>query len=851
MLYGRDEERRRIAALVGEARDGSRSGVLVLRGEAGIGKSALLESAASDAAGVRVLRITGFEAESGIAFAGLNQVLWPLRDRLEALPAPQATALRGALGLAQAGPDRFTAGLALLTLLADLAEEEPVLLLVDDAQWLDPASAEALLFTARRLAAEPVTMLLATREDGLTGTGLPELPLARLDAAAAEELLAARDLAPALRARIVAEAGGNPLALLEFSTTGRSLPGGAMPLPVTERVLDAYQGQIAVLPERTRLMLLIAAAEGRGYLPALLGAGEALGVGLDDLEPAEQARLIEVRGTAIGFRHPLIRSAAYLGAPAGRRITVHQALAEASEDPDCATRHRASAAMAPDEGVAAALDDAAGRALSRGGLANAASLRYQAAQLSPTRAGKAARLVSAAEAMLDTGLTDEADDLAGQAGRLTADPAQQARVARVRAAVEHERGDPAAAARMLLAHDDPGLLRTAASYAWTAGEDALVGRAAERLPDDLGVRGLALVAAGDHAAGVPLLARLIEQVRDTDRPRAVHAGLVIGADEVTLELAAAQVEHDRRHGLIGALPTALQALAEAQVAAGLHAGAEAALAEAAALARDTGLVRRARRLEAVAARIAAIEGDEDRLRALAAAAPASRAVDAAHALLDLGAGRYDDALRRLEATGSHAPAADLVEAAVRLGEPERARKAAARFAAWAQAGGQPWALAVAARNEALLTDAEEPFLRAAALRPTRPFERARTDLLHGEWLRRHRRRSDARGPLRAALDAFEALRAAPWAERARAELRATGEAGAAAEATAPGLLDRLTPQELQVVRLAADGTSSREIAARLFLSPRTVEYHLYKAYPKLGVSSRRELSRLPLEALAS
>ncbi|TDD25803.1 helix-turn-helix transcriptional regulator [Actinomadura sp. KC06] len=896
MLYGRNDEQARITTLLSEARDHRRSGALVLRGEAGIGKSALLAETARPLPAERVLRVTGVEAESGIAFAGLTQLLWPVRDRLDGLPPPQAAALRSALepldegSGAAPGRDPFTTGLAVLTLLADLADlssgDGPLVCLVDDAQWLDTATAEALLFAARRLAAEGVVILFAARDDAFTGTGLPELRLERLDGDAAERLVASRELAPAVRARVVREAAGNPLALQELGATGTFRADGPDPLPVADRVLGSFRDQIGRLPEATRLMLLIAAAEGRGHMPSQLRAARSLGVSLTDLEAAERARLVEITGRTIAFRHPLIRAASYHGAVVARRIAVHQALADTADDLDCRARHRASAALGPDEDVAADLRDAAERARGRMGYATAAVLYRQSADLTPDPDVRAARLSAAASLTLQAGRLDEAEDLAVQAEKLTRDPAEQARLARVHAAVEYERGDPRAAARMLVDHaadaapgDHADMLRTGAVYGWTSGELPAVLRAAELLPGDRTVQGLASLAGGDHARGVPLLAELVDETTRGGGPATgalpgprqsaenarghrvlgAQLALVIGADEAALELAAAEVAHCRRHGLIGALPNVLQTLAQAQIAAGLHADAEATVAEAIALARDTGRPHREGRLGAVLSRIAAIEGDEPRLRELIAQAPPPHGglADGALALLDLGLGRYDDALRRLDqiahgprrhSTGSLLSAADQVEAAVRSGQPELARAAFGRFRAWADAGRQPWALAVALHCEALLDDSEEPYERAVRLheQSTRPFERARTELLYGEWLRRARRRSDARVPLRSAMEIFERLRATPWLERARAELRATGEAGTSVP-TAPDLLDRLTPQERQVVRLAASGTSSREIASQLFLSPRTVEYHLYKAYPKLGISSRKELSRLALE----
>ncbi|MFA1551896.1 helix-turn-helix transcriptional regulator [Actinomadura chokoriensis] len=863
MLYGRNDEQARLTSLVDGARDHRRSGALVLRGEAGIGKSALLAEAAAGAA--RVLRATGVEAESGIAFAGLNQLLWPFRDRVDGLPRAQSAALGSALGSApgsapgdtSAGQGRFATGLAVLTLLADLAEDGPVLCVVDDAHWVDTATVDALLFAARRLAAEGVVMLFAARDDGFAGTGLPELRLDRLCRADAERLLAARDLAPLVRERVLREAAGNPLALQELATAGER-PPETTPLPVADRVLGSFQAQIARLPEKARLMLLIAAAEGRGYMASLLAAAGTFGVGLADLEGAERARLVAVTGRSITFRHPLIRAAAYQGATAARRVAVHRALAESADDVDCRARHRASAALAPDEDVAADLQEAAERARVRAGHGPAASLYRQAADLTPDGATRAARLAAAASLTLQAGRLDEAEDLAVLAGKLGA--ADRAGLARVHAAVEYERGDPRTAARMMVDRaagpERAAMLRTGAVYGWTSGELPAVLRASELLPDDRTVRGLALLADGDPARGLPLLAEQVTAARDGagDRLRGAQLALITGADAAALELSAAEVAHCRRHGLLGELPTILQVRAQTLIAAGRHADAEATVAEAIALARDTGRPHRESHLAAFLARVAAIEGDESRLRELTASAPPGLA-DGALALLDLGLGRYDDATRRLEEL-AHGPdrhgdvvsAADQVEAAVRSGEAPLAHAAFTRFRSWAEASKQPWAQAVALRCEALLADREEPYLQALRLheQSSRPFERARTELLYGEYLRRARRRSDARVPLRSAASIFERLRATPWLDRARAELRATGESGSSAP-TAPDLLDRLTPQELQVVRLAASGTSSREIAAQLFLSPRTVEYHLYKAYPKLGISSRKELSHLTLE----
>ncbi|MCO5998266.1 helix-turn-helix transcriptional regulator [Actinoallomurus rhizosphaericola] len=969
MLYGRDAERERLTRLIDDARTLRRSGALLLRGEAGIGKSTLLDHAAGAASGSRVLRATGIEAERDLAYAGLLQLLWPVQERLADLPDPQADALRtvfGSGGFAGSGDsdgsgdvdgsgasggsagsggsrssggrrgpggsegpgagrgDRFLIGLALLTLLADLADEEPVVCLVDDVQWIDRASVDALFFAARRLSAEGVVMVFAARDDGVAGHGLPEIELARLGHADAARVLAGRRLAPDHRARILAEADGNPLALLELGAAGWRHDGGHGPLPVADRVLAAFRAQIGRLPERTRLMMLIAAAEGRGHLPTMLGAATDLGVSLDDLEPAEQARLMEVTGTAVSFRHPLIRAAAYQGTSLARRVTVHQALAAAASDPDCGARHRAAAATAPDEDVAADLEAAAVRARDRAAGAAAAALFQQAAQLTPETGGQARRLTEAAGAALLAGGADRAGELAVWAEGLTADPAALTRLARIRAAVEFERGDPRQAARILVGQvaDDrqaAAMLRMGASYAWLSGDAETIRAAAERSAaagrrDPL-IQGLAHLVNDDFARGVPLLREVLDGAPDlpgdgrtavpgaasgsrtgvcgdagrtglsgeaggggrtgvsgvrAEEPgalvEAIHAGLILGDDDAAIRLATAEVARCRERGQIGELAGALQRLAQAQVAAGLFRDAEANVAEAITVARDTGRSQRVGRLEIVLARVAAVQGDEERCRALTdealgagGSAPGAEAAAAACArgLLDLGLGRYDDALDRLE-DARHGPggfttvvtagAADQVEAAVRAGRPERAEPALHRFEEWARAAGLPWARAAALRCRALLHDDEAAYAEALRLHDKggRPFERARTELLYGEWLRRARRRSDAREPLRSALEVFERLRAEPWAERARIELRATGGSAATARPAAADLLERLTPQELQVVRLAAEGNSSRDIAAQLFLSPRTVEYHLYKAYPKLGVSSRRELARLEL-----
>jgi DNA-binding CsgD family transcriptional regulator len=898
MLYGRDTELAALEQLIDGARSG-RSRGLLLRGEAGIGKSTLLDRAADQAAerGVRVLRAAAVEAESDLAFAGLLQLLRPVLDRAEALPAPQAEALRSALGAGEARKqDRFLTGLAVLSLLAEVAEGGPVLCLVDDAHWVDEPSADALLFAARRLAAEGVAMVFAAREEGFEAAGIPRLELSRLAREDALLLLADLDVAPAVRDRVITESEGNPLALVEFgSAVGAEqrephLPGNA-PLPAPDRVLAAFRSRVEALPEPTRLMLLISAAESKGLVSYMLGAAESMGVGLADLADAERQGLVEVTEGRVAFRHPLIRTAVYQSAPMARRVAVHQALAATSSEPDCRATHRAAAAMGPDEEVAAELEAYADRARARGGFAAAANRYARAARLSPDPAQRVRRLTTAAWTALQAGHAEQSSRLAEEADGLTGDPAVRAELAFIRSFWLFEEDLASEAARLLLDHAPASpvkaadMLRTAATYGWFGGDVDSVRRAAvllKRYGDgssaDGAVQGLAYVAEDDFARGLPLIAELLDDAPDDapNRLQAISASSLI-ADEAVLTLVTRLIHRHRRDGRIGRLPYLLHVLARGQIYAGQHRDAEATVAEAAAIARDTGLRKRINRLDHLVARIAAIEGDEERVRRLVSTgmnADGNHGV-VALALLDLGLGRYQEVLRRLSEGRESAPrysaalifaASDQVEAAVRLGEPERAEEPARRFAAWAAASGQPWARAVVLRNDALRNDSQRNDTSAAAHGPAceacgafehavklhleggRPFERARTELLFGEHLRRAKRRSDSRAQLRSALEIFERLRAAPWAERARGELRATGEALVAARAAAPSLVDRLTPQERQVVRLAAKGTSSREIAAQLFLSSRTVEYHLYKAYPKLGVSSRRELAALDLAA---
>ncbi|MFE7563250.1 AAA family ATPase [Kitasatospora sp. NPDC057500] len=896
MLYGRERERAAVDALLDGARDG-RSGVLVLRGEPGIGKTALLEYAVAAAgSGVRVIRATGVEYEAELPFAGLSLLLAPGFDRLDALPGPQRRSLEGAFGLGEAagGADRLLAGLATLGLLAELASEQPLLCVVDDAQWLDRSSLDALLIAARRLQAEGVALLLAARDDGgeaLSLAGLPELRLTGLGEPDAVRLLADRaggPLAEPARRRLLAEAAGNPLALVELPLTGEDFgPGG---LPLTSRLRIAFHGQVTGLPPDTQTLLLAAAAEENGELDVVLAAAAVLGAGAEALAPAERAGLVTVGADRrLLFRHPLLRTAVLQRAPLQQRLHVHRAIGEALDDGDRRTWHLALAATAPDADLADALERTAQRAEARGAHGGAAAAYERAAGLTPDRDGATRRLVLAAEAATEEGKLTQAEALADRAGARTDSVFAHALLDQVRAVAHFWRGAYPAAYRLLLdaaatdiepAHAARMLIQ-AFHAAWYVGEEPVavvldrlaalpLGPEEPLAPLARHLPAAVLPALGRPAGALPELRATVEAARragaesPVDLVQLCGAALVLGRDHETLELSVELVAEARAKGTVGVLPTLQFFLAEAELFHGRHRDAEVTAAEGLALARDTGQHQWTSQLAAVLACLAALGGDGERCTELASAALVSGSAAPAAgeawahwalALLDLGQGRAAAAADRLSAltTGPYRhhigvtrAVPDLVEAAVRLGEPQRAAEPYERFARWADAAGTGWAEALRLRCQALLGpdgSAESAYLAALELHEGthRPFEQARTALLYGEWLRRERRRTDARPHLGAALETFERLGAVPWADRARGELTATGAAAPVAPA---GALTVLTPQEFQIARLAARGLTNRDIAAQLFLSPRTVGHHLYKAYPKLGIASRTELAAL-------
>jgi DNA-binding CsgD family transcriptional regulator len=899
MLHGRAAELSVVDGLLAGARQ-SRSGSLVVRGEPGIGKTALLDHAAAGATDLRVLRGAGIESEADLPFAALHLLLRPVLDRVGTLPGLQADALRAALGLAKTdSEDRFLVGLAVLSLLSELAEDGPVLCLVDDAQGLDRASADALLFAARRLDAEGVAIIFAARdgEHAFTAPGVPELRLRGLDAQAAATLLDAHgeQLSHDVRYRVLAEAAGNPLALIELPKAlgDSAAPHGALPL--TDRVREAFQGQVRRLPETARSLLLIAALEDTGDLDVVLRAAAGFGASLDDVDTAQRAGLIRVGDGTVAFRHQLVRAAVRQGSTLGLRLGAHAALAAALDRPADADRrawHLAAAATGPEERVAAELEHTAVRARERSGYSAAASAYERAARLSPEAGPQARRLTLAAEAAAESGELGRAGALAEKAAGLTGDRALAARLTEIRAASSFWRGSRDAAYRLLMEaaeltsaedpHHTASMLIEAVHIGWYTGERELgesVARLAELpLPggDPLAPLGRLLLLAtspivGRTVAGLADPAELIGHARaaagdPADRILVAAIGLIVGQDAVTLELASSLAAEARRQGRVGWLPQVLFYLASAQLFLGRHGDAQATAGEALEIARDTAQRQWTERLREPLACLAAYKGDEELCRqvtdeALAAVTAGDPAWEApwvywALGLLDLGRGRAETALSRLESLARgrarfHISAIrstpDLVEAAVRVGRPEAASDPFAHYENWALHVRQPWTDALVLRCRALLapdTQTAEHYEDALRLheRLPRPFEHARTALLYGEWLRRARRKTEARTHLRAALETFERLGATPWADRARTELSATGTA--APRQPAPGALAGLTPQESQIVRLAAQGLSNRDIAAQLFLSPRTVGYHLYKAYPKLGVASRGELAAL-------
>ncbi|MET9487143.1 AAA family ATPase [Nocardia sp. NPDC006630] len=912
-LRGRESEVGTIGALLERAREGG-SAALVLRGEPGIGKSALLDHAAASAGSLRVLRGAGIEVEAELPFAGLQLLLRPAlgtpRSQPDAgglarLPEPQRAALETALGFGTgAGRDPMLIGLAVLSLLADYAGESGAAVLIDDAHWLDHASRDALLFAARRLYAEGVVMIFAARdgEGTFPADGLPEHRLTGLSPEAAAALLDGRDLGPAVRYRLLAEAHGNPLALRELPIAMAAEPSPdlhANALPLTDRLRLAFHGQVSRLPTATQDLLLIVAAEETGEPAVVLHAAKVLGFDIDDLAPAERAGLLRPVGSgdsanaAIAFRHPLIRAAVYARAPLGRRLAVHRALAEALLAPEHIDRRAwqlAAAAAGPDAEVAELLERTAARARERSGYQAAAAAYERSARLSVQPELRARREALAAQSALEAGDLERARRLADHAAIQTEDHAVRAKLFHVQALASFWQRDFPSAHRLLLegadliADSDPGQaavqLVQAVHTGWHLGEPALVeaqGRLRNlNLPQEHPLIPVAAFVARilDSGPGAPPLTltgtlaeiRARGEVSDQVQVMLCAVAMARGQDREAHMLATTLIAKCRNTGAAGRLPTVLGFAADIDGFAGRLSVALPAATEALDLSRDTGQQHWVSQLSSVVAYLHALSGQEQSCRDFAAAgmdgdstglgAPGAPWAHWALGMLDLGLGRAEAALLRFERLSrepfnhqfsSLRSIPDLVEAAVRVGAPARAAAPLARFERWAESVRQPWTDALVLRCRALLDDeaAERLYTEALATHDidARPAEYARTALLFGEWLRRERRKAPARTQLTEALTIFERLGMAPWAQRARNELTATGVSDGG-ERPRDRAVAGLTPQELQIVRLAAQSLSNRDIAAQLFLSHRTVGYHLYKAYPKLGVTSRGELKEL-------
>jgi DNA-binding CsgD family transcriptional regulator len=898
VLRDRRSEREVLGRLLERVR-GGQSRVLVVGGEAGVGKTALLESVIGPELGFRVLRAAGVESEMELAFAALQQLCAPMLDRLDRLPGPQQDALGVAFGL-RAGnpPDRFLVGLAVLSLLSAVAEEQPLVCVVDDAQWLDRASGQALVFVARRLLAESIALVFATRDAGAELVGLPKLTVEGLPSDDARALLGSAVRVPLderVRERIVAETRGNPLALLELprGLTPAELAGGfgLLDAPgLSGRIEDSFRTRLAKLPAETQRLLLVAAAEPVGDPVVVWRAAGRLGIGTR--AAANTDGLLTI-GTRVSFRHPLVRSSVYRAASPEERQAVHRALADATDaevDPDRRAWHAAQATPGFDEDVASELERSAGRAQARGGLAAAAAFLERAAALTIEPSRRAERGLAAAQAKYQAGAFDAALALLATA---QAGPLDELRLAQVdllhgQIAFALSRGSDAPPLLLKAAKRfeplDGRLARETYLEALTAallpgrlgsrGSVLETARAARAAPPpaqssrvaDLLLDGLARLITDGLDAGTPALRGAVDAFRSGDASReeglkwlwiGCGAAALLWDDEAWDVLSARFVQLARDAGALTALPLALTTRTGMQLFAGECAVAASLADEVAAVNEATG----SSFAPYAALALVAFQGREAKASQLLEAATKEvvrrgdgqglTLIHWATAVLHNGLGQYQDALAAAEQAAeddrelwfSRWGLVELIEAAARSGNIELAADAVGRLSHITAAGGTDWALGVEARSRALLSDGEaaEAFYRRAieALERTRVrFELARAHLLYGEWLRRENRRLDAREQLRHAHELFSQFGMDAFAERARVELEATGEH---ARKRTVETRDDLTPQEAQISRLAAEGATNQEIAAQLFISPSTVDYHLRKAFRKLGVKSRHQL----------
>ncbi len=908
MLIGREAEQRRLAALLDTARAGQ-SEVLAVVGEAGVGKSALLDDTASRAADMTVLRARGVQSETHVPFAGLFELLRPALGHLDRLSPPQAVALQSALALRPAqSHDRFAVGAATLGLLAALAEDRPLLVLVDDAHCLDDSSATALLFAGRRALADAIAVVLTVREGEpslLDGADLPCLRLRGLHREATAELVRRQAAEPVTEAGIDwlhRETGGNPLALIELSAECPALDAPPLdaPLPVVPSVAQVYLRRCQALPENTRDLLLLAAVGESSDLLVLYRAARLLGLDLIALAAAETAGLVRVGADRVEFRHPLVRSAVYADAMPDRRRRTHRALAGALPDAEADRRawHLALAALGPDDAACAALEQAGDRARGRSAYDVSSRVFEQAARLAPDELRRTTLFYEAADTAWLGGRAERAVDLLEAIRRQEAPAELAAWIEHLRGHIATRRGPVSDGRAILLAAADRTaagdadqavvMLAEALNAAFYAGDAPSMRHIAERIVAlapgckhrhtvffATMAQGMALLFSGSGAQGAELVREAVGLVETSDEfaadPRllawAVMGPLWLRESGIARPLADRAVDLARRRLAVGVLPFLLSHVAIEQAATNSWAEAEATFTEAIALARET-----AQRtdLAAALARLAWLEarqGKEDVCRSHATEAlTLSRKLglglceiwtEAALTDLHLGAGRADQALRHVQRQQSAldrlgirdvdlSPVPEAVDALLRLRDKKGVSSLVDQLSADAGVKGQPWALARAARCRGLLAadgDLDEVFGEALTFhrRTEDVFETARTQLAYGARLRRTRSRVRARQQLRAAAETFDRLGARPWAELAQAELEATGEQ---ARRRVPSTANDLTPQELQIALMLAQGRTTREAAAAVFLSPKTIEYHLRSVYRKLGVNSREQLTEV-------
>jgi DNA-binding CsgD family transcriptional regulator len=897
-LFGRDPQTDVLAGLIDSARAGA-GGAVLLRGAPGIGKSALLADAATraSAAGFTVARAFGEQAGSDVPYAGLQQFVHCLGMRPDMLAEPQRSALAGALGRGEATvPDVFLVGLATLNLVAEAAAQAPVLLVVDDVQWLDDPTISVLAFMARRVRTEPVLLLGAAREGYRSRLGADELTtlsLPPLSDADAESLLDSivPDLPPSVRRRVLAEAAGNPLALTELSrvvTSGRTAP--ASELPLSERLERAFTDRLATLPGSTGTLLRMAAVNDSPALAEIIAAARAwTGAQIDpaDLDPAVSAMLVDVMGAEVRFRHPLMRSAIHQSMTAADQRAAHAVLAQVLPDgqEDRRIRHQAAATALPDESVAAKLAAAADRAACRGGVAAAVEALSRAAALSEDPEWRTERLLRAADFAVELGERDVVGRLLDEAAKSGLSAQQQVKVAWLRGSFDEGLRQQASNATTLTALAQEvaagGDIALAVRILWSAAQlcfwsepgarvRQLVLDAAEKLPlDELDPWLIAILA---YAAPIERGAVVMDRARRVapqagDDGRAYRmlstAALLCGAFDMSRDFSAAAASPLRAQGRLGLLARVVGAEAWSAIVVGDLGAAIVACDESRRLARETTQQLMYALMSATAAKLAALRGETSKALALAeeaeeaglpvGARPVLATALMARGLAALGDGRFDEAyghFRRL-----HDPAdpafqialrltslGDLVDAATHSGRTEQVRPIVDELAKTAMQTPAPVLHAdLRLAHAVLAADNEAEALFEAALRADLaawPLIRSRTQLAYGEWLRRHRRTLESRDHLRAARDMFDALGAIPWSERARRELRAAGEASRRRD---PDARDQLTPHELQIAQLAAEGLTNREIGQRLYLSHRTVSSHLHRIFPKLGIASRSEL----------